>query len=189
MREIQLPIDPIAIRQLAVGEQVGISGVIFTARGEAQRHLYEGGELPFDATGCLMYHCGPIGKKRGKKWTVTAAGPDASAPQENYMGDIIGRLGLRGVIGRGAMGQKSLNACKRFGACYFHTVGGAALALAKCVKEVRAVHLTDKFSGPDAIWELEVEQLPAVITLDSWGRSLHDIVRDVSHRRFLAIHD
>ena len=55
--------------------------------------------------------------------------------------------------------------------------------------EVRELHLTDKFTGSDAIWELQIENFPAVVTIDAWGRSLHDIVRDVSQRRFVAIQD
>lgn len=189
MTDLELPLDIRAVRDLTVGEQVLIRGVLFTARDEALQYIYEGGKLPFDMTGGLLYHCGPIGRKRGKKWTVTAAGPDASLPQETQLAEVIGRLGLRGFIGRGSMSQKTLNACRRFGSCYFHTIGGAALALAETITAVRDVHLTDKFSGPEAIWELEVENFPAVVTMDAFGRSLHDIVRDVSHRRFMTMHD
>ena len=189
MKHVKLPVDIFAARELTVGEQVALSGPVFTVHGEALRYLYEGGSLDADTSGSLLYHCAPIGKKKGKKWTLNSAAPNATAPEENQLGDVLGRCSFRGFIGRGALGPRSLAACKRFTACYFHTVGGAGLSLANFVTEVRELHLTDKFTGSDAIWELQIENFPAVVTIDAWGRSLHDIVRDVSQRRFVAIQD
>ena len=189
MKHVKLPIDIFATRDLTVGEQVAISGSVFTVHGDALRYLYEGNALDVNTSGSLLYHCAPIGKKRGKKWDLVSASPTATAPEENQLGDVLGRCEFRGVIGRGALGPRSLAACKRFNACYFHTVGGAGLSLANFVTEVREVHLTDQFSGADAVWELAFENFPAVVTIDAWGRSLHDIVRDVSQRRFVAIQD
>ena len=59
---------------------------------------------------------------------------------------------------------------------YLHAIGGAAQVLAECVTKVRAVHFLEKFGSPEAIWELEVSNFPAVVTMDSHGGSLH---RDV----------
>jgi fumarate hydratase class I len=63
---------------------------------------------------------------------------------------------------------------------YLHAVGGAAQVLAECVKRVRNVYLLEKFGSPEAIWELEVENLPAVVTMDSQGGSLHRDVYETS---------
>lgn len=83
---------------------------------------------------------------------------------------------MRGVIGKGGMGEKTLAACRQFGCVYFHAIGGAAQVLAECITRVRAVHFMEQFGAPEAIWELEVENFPAVVTMDSHGNSLH---RDV----------
>jgi fumarate hydratase class I len=106
-------------------------------------------------------------------WKVTAAGPTTSIREEPYQGEIIKKFGLRGVIGKGGMGDRTLAACKENGCVYLHAIGGAAQVLAECIKQVRSVYFLEKFGSPEAIWELEVENFPAVVTMDSHGSSLH----------------
>jgi tartrate/fumarate subfamily iron-sulfur-dependent hydro-lyase beta chain len=96
-----------------------------------------------------------------------------SIREEPDQADIIKRFGLRAVIGKGGMGARTLEACKEFGCVYLHGVGGAAQVLAECIRRVRNVYMMDEFGAPEAIWELEVDQFPAVVTMDSRGRSLH----------------
>src|SRR4029079_10068095 len=90
-----------------------------------------------------------------------------------YQWQIIRDFGIRGVIGKGGMGDKTLQACRDYGCVYFEAVCGAAQVLAECVKKVRNVYFLKEFGSPEAIWELEVEHFPAVVTMDSHGRSLH----------------
>ena len=71
------------------------------------------------------------------------------------------------------MGDRTLEACKQYGCVYFHAIGGAAQVLAECVKTVRNVYFLKEFGSPEAIWELEVENFPAVVTMDANGNSLH----------------
>jgi tartrate dehydratase beta subunit/fumarate hydratase class I family protein len=77
------------------------------------------------------------------------------------------------VIGKGGMGDKTLEACKQHGCVYLHAVGGAAQVLAECIKRVRNVFLMEKFGAHEAIWEFEVEDFPAIVTIDALGNSLH----------------
>jgi fumarate hydratase class I len=74
------------------------------------------------------------------------------------------------------MGEKTLKACGRFGCVYLHAIGGAAQVLAECIVRVRGVYFMERFGAPEAIWELEVKDFPAVVTMDAHGNSLH---RDV----------
>jgi len=104
---------------------------------------------------------------------VKAAGPTTSIREEPYQGDVIRDFGLRAVIGKGGMGDKTLAALKEYGAVYMHAIGGAAQVLARCVKEVKDVSLLEEFGSPEAVWHLEVEKFPVVITMDSHGNSLH----------------
>ena len=89
-------------------------------------------------------------------------------------------FGVWGVIGKGGMAERTLAACREYGCVYFHAVGGAAQVLAECVKSVRNVYFLEEFGSPEAIWEIEVEHFPAVVTMDSHGNSLHKEVFDVS---------
>ena len=83
------------------------------------------------------------------------------------------QFGIRGVIGKGGMADKTLAACKEHGAVYLHAIGGAAQVLAECITKVHNVHMLEEFGSPEAIWELEVKDFPAVVTMDSHGESLH----------------
>ena len=183
MIELTTPISEEQIRGLKVGDEVGITGVIFTGRDEVHKYLYEGGEMPEGVSfeGSVIYHCGPVVMKDDKgDWQVTAAGPTTSIREEPYQSDIMKKFGVRGVIGKGGMGPKTLGGCQENGSVYLHAIGGAAQVLAERIKKVRNVYFLDEFGSPEAIWELEVDKFPAVVTMDSHGRSLHAEVAEAS---------
>ena len=164
------------VPELKVGDQVSISGTLFTGRDAVHKYLHQGGKLPPEVNlkGGILYHCGPVVIKdeRGN-WKCVAAGPTTSIREEPYQWQIIRDFGLRGVIGKGGMGDKTLEACKQHGCIYLHGIGGAAQVLAQCIKKVSNVYMMEKFGAPEAIWEFEVENFPAVVTMDSHGGSLH----------------
>jgi fumarate hydratase subunit beta len=176
MTAITFPFTEEKIRALKVGDPVEISGIVFTGRDVVHKYLHEGGKLPPEVNlrNGIIYHCGPVViKDEQGNWKVTAAGPTTSIREEPYQWQIIRDFEIRGVIGKGGMGDKTLQACKEHGCAYFHGVGGAAQVLAECVKKVRNVYFLKEFGSPEAIWELEVERFPAVVTMDSHGNSLH----------------
>lgn len=183
MIELTAPFTDEKIRALKVGDEVALSGIVFTGRDAVHKYLHEGGQLPAEVNlqNGILYHCGPVViKDEQGRWKVTAAGPTTSIREEPYQGDIIKHFGIRGVIGKGGMGERTLAACQEFGCVYLHAIGGAAQVLAECIKSVRNVYMLEKFGAPEAIWELEVERFPAVVTMDSHGRSLHREVFAVS---------
>ncbi len=179
MTNLKTPLTEEQVRSLKVGDPVSISGVIFTGRDAVHKYLYEGGELPEGVCleGGVIYHCGPVVVKDDKGvWRVTAAGPTTSIREEPYQADIMKKFGVRGVIGKGGMGAKTLDGCNENGNVYLHAIGGAAQVLAEHIVKVRNVYFLEEFGSPEAIWELEVDQFPAVVTMDSHGQSLHDKV-------------
>jgi fumarate hydratase class I len=113
-----------------------------------------------------------------------SAGPTTSIREEPYQYDVIKNYGIRGVIGKGGMGPKTLAACKEFGAVYLHAVGGAGALTAASVKKVKNVYMLEEFGVPEAFWEIEVEKFPAIVTMDSHGKSLHDAIQDGSEKVF-----
>ncbi len=179
MISLTTPFTEEKIRALKVGDEVGLSGIVFTGRDAVHKYLHEGGTLPPEVNlrEGILYHCGPVVlKDEHGQWRVTAAGPTTSIREEPYQGEIIGKFGVRAVIGKGGMGERTLAACQQFGCVYLHAIGGAAQVLAECIKSVRGVYFAEEFGAPEAIWELEVENFPAVVTMDAHGNSLH---RDV----------
>jgi len=188
--KIAFPFTEEKIRALKVGDEVELTGVVFTGRDAVHKYLHEGGQLPpgVSLKDGIIYHCGPVVLKDEQgNWKVTAAGPTTSIREEPYQGQIIKEFGVRGVIGKGGMGDRTMTACKESGCVYLHAVGGAAQVLAETIKKVRNVYFLEKFGSPEAIWELEVVDFPAVVTIDSHGNSLHKQVMQESQKE-LAKH-
>jgi fumarate hydratase subunit beta len=179
MIPLHAPFTEDKIRALKVGDEVEITGTLFTGRDAVHKYLHDGGELPpgVDLRDGILYHCGPVvlQDEQGAH-KVVAAGPTTSTREEPYQGQIIRQFGIRGVIGKGGMGSRTLAACREQGCVYLHAVGGAAQVLAECIQRVRNVYFLEEFGSPEAIWELEVARFPAVVTMDAHGRSLHQEV-------------
>ena len=176
MIHLQTPLTEAAVRSLRVGDEVHLSGVVFTGRDAVHKYLHDGGQLPDGVSfrDGVIYHCGPVVMKDSNgEWKVTAAGPTTSIREEPYQAQIIRDLGVRAVIGKGGMGDQTLAACQEYGCVYLHAIGGAAQVLAECVQKVRGVSFYEKFGSPEAIWELEVVDFPAVVTIDAHGNSRH----------------
>lgn len=183
MIPLPAPFTEEKIRALKVGDEVEITGTLFTGRDAVHKYLHDGGELPpgVQLHDAILYHCGPVVlQDEHGAYQVVAAGPTTSSREEPYQGQIIRQYGIRGVIGKGGMGSRTLAACRECGCVYLHAVGGAAQVLAECIQRVRNVYLLEKFGSPEAIWELEVLRFPAVVTMDAHGRSLHQEVFDAS---------
>lgn len=181
--KLKTPFTEEKIRKLKVGDMVDITGKLFTARDAVHQGLHTGRfKLPVDWKDQIIYHCGPVIVKEAGEWVVKAAGPTTSTREEPYEYDTIKNYGLRGVIGKGGMGDKTLKACSEFGCVYLHAIGGAAQVLAARIKRVNDVYLLEEVGSPEAIWEFEVEDFPAVVTMDSHGKSIHEDVLAISQK-------
>ena len=182
MIQVVEPFTEEKIRALKQGDMVRLSGMVYTGRDAVHKYLHEGGKPPVNLENQIIYHCGPVVIKEKGKWVVKAAGPTTSAREEPYQGDIIEKFKIRAVIGKGGMGPKTLEACKKVGCVYLHAIGGAAQVLAECVTEVVGVYL-EEFGSPEAIWAFRVKDFPAVVTMDAHGNSLHATVLEQSKER------
>jgi fumarate hydratase subunit beta len=183
-RALKLPIDAEAIRELRAGDDVLVSGRIVTAREAAHRHLVRAvdPELKALLRGTAVYHCGPVVAQdpATKEWRFVAAGPTSSPRMEPFEAELIGLYGVRAVIGKGGMGPRTLAALREHGAVYLHAVGGLAVTLARRVVRVGGVHLLDELGVTEAIWDVEVKDFPAVVTMDAHGESLHERAEDAA---------
>lgn len=182
MIRIDVPLTEEAARRLAVGDEVEIFGTIVTARDAAHKLMVE--KRPDFVRpvlqGGAIYHCGPVMAKKDGRWIAVAAGPTTSIREEPYEAAVMEEYGVRAVIGKGGMGQKTLAACEKVGAVYLHAVGGAAVSIAETIKEITDVYMLEELGVPEAFWVMRVEGLRAVVTMDSRGRSLHDVVQAAS---------
>jgi fumarate hydratase subunit beta len=198
MREITMPISDETIRSLKVGEPVTLSGVMVTGRDAAHKwmeetfikktrqpqgddlQVYE--ELKKLLNGAVIYHCGPVvGGLDTKDYKFIAAGPTTSIREEPYQADVMKHFNLKGVIGKGGMGPKTLKGCQETPAVYFHAIGGAASFLAQTVTKVHGVFKME-FGVPEAMWVIEVKEFPVVVTMDAHGGSQHAVVDESSKK-------
>ena len=189
MHEVSIPISDETIRSLKVGDSVLLSGVMLTGRDAVYKWLVEtlirqtrppqGDDLEVLKAirpllnGGVIYHCGPVvAGLDTKNYRFVAAGPTTSSREEPYQADVMRFFNLKGVVGKGGMGPKTLEACQQVPSVYFHAVGGAATLIAQSVQRVRGVYKLD-FGVPEAIWVIEVKDFPVVVTMDAHGNSLH----------------
>ncbi len=177
---LSAPLEESEIRRLRAGDFIELDGPVFTARDAAHKRLAGGEEPPVSLEHAIIYHCGPVAvAAENGGWKITAAGPTTSSREEPYMARMIEQFGLRAVIGKGGMGEKTLEACSKQGCIYLHAVGGAAQVLAGVVTRIDNIFWTE--SGlPEAIWQLEVSGFPAIVTMDSHGESIHERVKEKS---------
>ena len=162
MIQLTAPLTEEKIRALKMGDMVHLSGVIYTGRDAVHKFLHEGGKPPVSLENGVIYHCGPVVIKEKGKWVVKAAGPTTSIREEPYQGPIIEKFTVRAVIGKGGMGPKTLEACKKVGCVYLHAIGGAAQVLAECVTDVVGVYL-EEFGSPEAIWAFRVKVIDVAV--------------------------
>lgn len=177
--QLRTPLSEEAVRALRVGEEVRLTGLVVTARDRAHAYLAAAdrrGELPFDLAGGVLYHCGPIAVRAGGGLRVVSAGPTTSARMNPYQAAVIERYGVRAVIGKGGMSEGLLETFRRLGCVYLSAYGGCGALYAGHILSVRGVFKEEEFGSPEAFWVLEVKEFPAVVTMDSHGRSLHEEV-------------
>jgi fumarate hydratase subunit beta len=168
-------------RKLRTGDILYITGTVITARDAAHRRALEllgkGEKLPVDFKGLAVYHMGPVVKKVGDGWEVISAGPTTSTRLETYEADFLEKTGTKIIIGKGGMGPKTAEACKRLGTAYAIYTGGAGALAAKTIKRVRGVEWLD-LGTPEALWILEVEEFgPLTVIIDPEGHNYYDEVR------------
>jgi fumarate hydratase, class I len=183
-REVVLtaPVSEETIRSLKVGDIVIVEGEMHTGR-DAFHHYIMHHDLPegLDIRGGIIYHCGPVMlKNEAGEYTVVAAGPTTSAREEPYQADVIEKLGLRAVIGKGGMGPKTLAGLQKHGAVYLNAIGGAAQYYAKCIEKVTGVDFLEEMGVPEAMWHLQAKAFPCIVTMDAHGNSLHKQVDEES---------
>jgi fumarate hydratase class I len=198
MKQITTPISDDAIRDLKVGDAVALSGMMITGRDTVHKwmietfikktrapqgddlQVYE--ELKKILNGSLIYHCGPVVSGLDtKNYKFVAAGPTTSIREEPYQADVMKHFNLKGVIGKGGMGAKTLKGCADTPAVYFHAIGGAASYIAQTVVKVHGVFKME-FGVPEAIWVIEVKDFPVVVTMDSHGGSQHAVIEEASKK-------
>ncbi|MFH1837123.1 MAG: FumA C-terminus/TtdB family hydratase beta subunit [Candidatus Omnitrophota bacterium] len=172
VKKIRTPLDQKTILALNAGDEVLLSGTIYTARDQAHLRLSEmiskGEKLPIDPENKIFYYCGPAPSGGN---IIGSCGPTTSGRMDPFTKELL-ILGLKGMIGKGLRSPEIKKAIKENKAVYFLAPGGAGAYLSKKVKACELIGFEDL--GPEAIYKLEVEDFPLIVGIDSKGRDLYE---------------
>ena len=172
-RHITLPLTREEARTIKSGEQLLLSGVIYTARDAAHKRLCElvekGEPLPFDVKNATIYYVGPTPAKPGQ--VIGSAGPTTSYRMDAYTPKLLAR-GLRAMIGKGLRNAEVVDAMKTYGAVYFGAVGGAAALISRSILSSEVIAYPDL--GPEAIHRFVIKDFPVIVLIDSLGNNLYE---------------
>ena len=177
------PISKEEVTRLDAGDVVYISGLVYTARDMAhlrlKKLLADKENLPEDFEGGVIFHAGPVVKKVRGGWKIWVIGPTTSVRMEPYA-DMVGRLGIRAIVGKGGMGESTLKALAEYGGVYLLAAPGCGVVHSRAVKRVLRMHWLEEMGVPEAIWVMEVINWgPLVVGMDAHGRS---IFKDIAEK-------
>lgn len=172
-RHIDLPLTEEIAKTLRMGDNVYLSGVIYTARDAAHERmtdqLAEGIPIPFDTKDATIYYVGPTPARPGT--VIGSAGPTTAGRMDKWAPQMLS-LGARGMIGKGARSKEVIEAMKKYHGVYFGAIGGAGALLAKCITQSELIAYEDL--GPEAIRRLTVKDFPVTVLIDCEGNNLYE---------------
>ena len=172
-RKITLPLTEELAKTLHAGDEVLVSGIIYTSRDAGHKRMCEtlarGEELPFDPKDATIYYVGPTPAKPGQ--VIGSAGPTTSGRMDAYSPRLLD-LGQAIMIGKGSRNQAVKDAVVRNGAVYLAALGGAGALMAASVKTLEIICWEDL--GCEAVRRLEVTDFPLTVILDSHGGDLYE---------------
>jgi len=172
MKKINAPLEKEKIENLKAGDDILLSGTIYTARDQAHKRLValikQSRKLPVELKGQVIYYCGPTRTPKGK--IIGSCGPTTSSRMDTFTPMLL-KVGLKGMIGKGSRSEEVRKAIKKYRAIYFLTYAGCGALLSKYVKKVTPVGYGDL--GPEAIYKLEVKDFPLIVGIDNRGGSVY----------------
>jgi len=172
IKKITTPLTDDVVKCLKAGDKVAISGIIYSGRDMAHKRLCktidDGGELPFDISGAVIYFLGPSPAREGQ--VIGAAGPTTSSRMDAFSPKLVA-AGLKGMIGKGYRSVAVRDSLKQYCAVHFATIGGAGALLSKHIVSSEVIAYDDL--GTEAIRKLEVKDFPAIVAYDCDGGNVY----------------
>jgi fumarate hydratase subunit beta len=172
MKRIHTPLTKENIGSLKAGDEVLLTGVIYSARDQAHKRLVSAinqkKKLPIDLVGQVIYYCGPTPAPKGR--VIGACGPTTSSRMDEFTPALL-KAGLKAMIGKGRRSSEVVAAIKKYHAVYLLTYAGCGALLANFVKEASVLAYPEL--GSEAIYRLEVENFPLIVGIDTKGRDIY----------------
>lgn len=172
IKRISTPLTLAVRKSLRCGEEVFLSGIVYTARDVAHKRLNDiiktGKKIPFDLKDEIIYYAGPTPER--DDGLFGSCGPTTSSRMDRFTPLLI-KSGLGGMIGKGKRSEDIIRYIRRFKSIYFVTIGGAGAYLAKCIKKIAIVAFQEL--GPEGIYKLEVKDFPLIVAVDTNGCDIY----------------
>ena len=166
------PLNEDKVKDLKIGDEIFLSGTIYTARDAAHKKLVdllkENKKLPFDVEGSIIYYVGPSPAQPGQ--AIGAAGPTTSYRMDPFVEDLL-LVGMKGMIGKGARSKNVIDGLKKHCAVYFGATGGAAALISKTITKAEVIAFDEL--GPEAVRRIEVKDMPLIVINDCKGNDLY----------------
>lgn len=157
--------------KLHAGDEVYLSGTVYTARDAAHKRIFsimESGEkLPFEIKNAVIYYAGPTPARPGA--VIGSCGPTTSSRMDKFSPRLLD-MGLCAMIGKGKRNKETIDAIKRNGKVYFCALGGVGALAALCIKKCEVIAFEDL--GCESVKKLEFENFPVYVAMDSYGESI-----------------
>ena len=170
---INLPLCDDDVRGLKAGDIIYLSGILVTGRDEVYHRIVEEGKpCPVDLKGGANYHAGPIVRERGNEWELVSIGPTSSVRMEKWAAGFIEKTGVKVMIGKGGMGEKTTAACREYGAIHCVYPGGCAVLGAGQIEKIEGVFWPG-LGMAECLWVMRTEEFgPLIVSIDTQGNNL-----------------
>lgn len=176
-KQLSLPLKPEELETLRAGQQVELTGLIYTARDAAHKKIYDllsqQEKVPFTLENAFIYYVGPTPTKPNQ--VIGSAGPTTSSRMDKYT-PLLLEHGLKGMIGKGYRNEEVKESIKRNKAVYLAAIGGTGALLSTAIREAEVVAFPEL--GPEAVYRLTVEHFPATVIIDSLGNDWYIQARE-----------
>lgn len=172
------PIKAEDLEDIRIGDIIYLNGHITTCRDVAHRRLIEAGrKLPVDLTGGAIFHAGPIVRPiagRQDKYEMVSVGPTTSMRMEKFEKEFIRETGVKLIVGKGGMGEGTMEGCRKYKALHCVFPAGCAVVAAATVEEVEDANWKD-LGMPETLWTCRVREFgPLIVSIDTHGGNLFE---------------
>lgn len=173
VKKVTLPLTDEVLRNIRTGDNLLLTGVVYTARDAAHKKIVEaldqGKPLPFDIKGAIIYYMGPTPARPGR--IIGSAGPTTSGRMDAYAPRLIA-VGLKGMIGKGSRSKAVKDAMVKHRAVYLGAIGGAGALISRSIKKAEVIAYEEL--GAEALRRLEVVDFPVTVINDIYGGDLYE---------------
>jgi L(+)-tartrate dehydratase beta subunit len=172
-KTLKLPLRDEDISGLRIGDVIYLAGVLVTGRDEVHHRIVEKGEVsPVDLKGMAIYHAGPIVREAQGEYEIVSIGPTSSVRMEKWAADFIEKTGVKVMIGKGGMGEKTASACREYGTIHCVYPGGCAVLGASQIEKIENVYWPE-LGMAECLWEMKTNEFgPLIVSIDTQGNNL-----------------